>query len=71
VDLNRSRDLGYAALERHDREQALLHPLGGLAPERSERLPKSDAHPHARRTPRGMAPGERPLDRAPASERAD
>ena len=71
MDLNRSRDLGYAALERHDREQALTLPLGRPAPERSERLPTLDPRPHARRAPPGTTPGERPLDRAPAAERAD
>ena len=41
MDLNRSRDLGYQALERHEREQALVDQLDGLTQKRPAAWPAS------------------------------
>jgi hypothetical protein len=42
MDRNRCRDVGYAALERLDHEQALTHQLDRLAPSRHAQWPKDD-----------------------------
>jgi hypothetical protein len=42
VDRNRCRELGYEALERLDREQALSHHLDRVAPSRRAQWPKDD-----------------------------
>ena len=75
VDRNRSRDLGYAALERHDREQSLIHQPDWLTPSRSAQRPKIELHTGARigeRSPSREAAGsDRPRHRPPAAGRAD
>jgi hypothetical protein len=42
MDLNRSRDLGYQALERHEREQALVEQFDVLIPRRPATRPADD-----------------------------
>jgi hypothetical protein len=61
MDLNRSRELGYRALERHDREQALTHQLDRVAPSRRARWPKDDRRSSERPTGpvRPLTDGER------------
>jgi hypothetical protein len=48
MDLNRCRTLGYEALERLDREQALTHQLDRAAPSRRAQWPKDDQRSSAR-----------------------
>jgi hypothetical protein len=48
VNLHRSRELGYQALERHDRDQALVHQLDRLAPSRNAQWPKDDRRSSSR-----------------------
>ena len=57
VDRNRSRDLGYRALERHDREQALIQQLDWPVPIRGVEQPKVELRSGARLTRHDPAPG--------------
>lgn len=48
MDLNRCREVGYQALDRLDREQALTHQLDRIAPSRRAQWPKDDERSSAR-----------------------
>jgi hypothetical protein len=71
VNLKRSRDLGYQALERHEREQALGHQLDGFAPSRRAGWPNGDPRSGSRSPDDAQLREEGPPVPRRAPDRAD